>query len=120
MNSIGIDLVELIEIKEKQSERFINRVLSDLELEKYNSITNEKRKLEYLAGRFAVKEAYTKVYRSFETPLNFKEVSVLNDEFGAPYIESSYKPNDELEVSISHSKNYVVAIVMKKKDDLSH
>lgn len=119
MNSIGIDIVEFAEIKEKLSEKFIYRILSNLELTKYHSITNEKRKLEYIAGRFAVKEAYTKVYKSFEIPLNFNEVSVLNDEFGAPYIESSYKPNDDLEVSISHSRNYVVAIVCKnEKDDL--
>ena len=114
MNSVGIDIVEFSEIKKKLSDKFINRILSVKELEKYNTITNDKRKIEYLAGRFAVKEAYTKVYKSFETPLNFKDVSVLNDEFGAPYIQSLYKPSDKLEVSISHSTHYVVAIVVKK------
>lgn len=119
MSSLGIDIVEFNEIKEKLSDKFVKRILSDRELEVYSKFSNEKRKLEYLAGRFAVKEAYTKVYKSFEVALNFKDVSVLNDEFGAPYIESAYKPSDELQVSISHSKNYVVAIVMRnEKDDL--
>lgn len=119
MSNVGIDIVEFAEIKAKLSDKFVNRILSEAELKVYSKFKKEKRKLEFIAGRFAVKEAYTKVYKSFDVPLNFKDVSVLNDEFGAPYIESSYKPNDELHVSISHSKNYVVAIVMiNKKDDL--
>lgn len=112
--SVGIDLVELEEIKEKLSDRFVHRILSDREEERYNSIKNTERRLQYLAGRFAVKEAYTKVYKQFETPLNFRDVEVFNDSNGAPYIESEYHPEDQLLVSISHSRNYVVAIVIKE------
>jgi len=111
---VGIDIVEFAEMKEKISDNFKHRVLSIEELKRYDSITNEKRKLEYLAGRFAAKEAYTKVYKSFDEPLNFVDVEVLSDEFGAPYIVSKYRPNDIIKVSISHSKNYVVAICIKE------
>ena len=111
---VGIDIVEFAEIKEKISDRFIKRILSIRELEKYDSISNEKRKLEYIAGRFAAKEAYTKVYKKFLTPLNFVDVEVLTDEFGAPYIESKYMPSDIVKVSISHSRNYVIAICIKE------
>jgi len=108
--SIGIDIVEFSQIKEKINNRFIDRILSKEEKKKYESITNEQRKLEYISGRFAAKEAYTKVYKKFDTHLNFVDVEVLNDELGAPYIKSKYKPKDEILVSISHSRNYVVAI----------
>ena len=108
--AVGIDIVEFNQIKEKLSEKFIKRILSDRELTRYNSITNEKRKLEYISGRFAAKEAYTKVYKKFDEHLNFTDVEVLNDESGAPYIESIYRPKDKVLVSISHSDNYVVAI----------
>lgn len=111
---IGIDIVEFAQIKEKINDKFINRILSKRELERYESISNEQRKLEYIAGRFAAKEAYTKVYKKFLTPLNFIDVEVLTDEFGAPYIESNYMPEDVVKVSISHSKNYVVAICLKE------
>jgi holo-[acyl-carrier protein] synthase len=111
--SVGIDIVELEEIKEKLSDKFVQRVLSVREQEKYHSIKNTERRLQYLAGRFAVKEAYTKVYNRFETPLNFTDVEVFNDANGAPYIETEYHPEDTLHVSISHSRNYVVAIVIK-------
>lgn len=111
---VGIDIVEFAEMKEKISDKFKHRVLSIEELKCYDSINNEKRKLEYLAGRFAAKEAYTKVYKSFDEPLNFVDVEVLSDEFGAPYIVSKYRPKDRIKVSISHSKNYVVAICIKE------
>lgn len=112
--SIGIDIVEFNQIKPKLSDKFIRRILSDKELERYNSISHKQRKLEYVSGRFAAKEAYTKVYKKFNTPLNFVDVEVLNDELGAPYIISKYKPEDKILVSISHSANYVVAIVTKE------
>ncbi|MBU1020888.1 MAG: holo-ACP synthase [Firmicutes bacterium] len=111
---IGIDIVEFAEIKKKISEKFVKRILSISELQRYDSISNEKRKLEYIAGRFAAKEAYTKVYKRFEEPLNFVDVQVLSDEFGAPYIISKYRPEDTVKVSISHSENYVVAICIKE------
>ncbi len=112
--SIGIDIVEIDEIKEKISDKFVQRILSERELEKYKSIKNTDRRIQYLAARFAVKEAYTKVYKHFETPLNFTDVEIFNDEFGAPYIKSKYRSEDKLLVSISHSRNYVVAIVVKE------
>lgn len=111
---IGVDIVEFSEIKERLSEKFIKRILSNRELERYSSFKSEKRKIEYIAGRFAAKEAYTKVYKKFLTPLNFVDVEVLADEFGAPYIESSYMPDDIVKVSISHSKNYVIAVCIKE------
>jgi len=109
--AIGIDIVELEEIKERLSDKFVHRILSERELQRYHDIKNTERRLQYLAGRFAVKEAYTKVYKRFETPLNFTDVDVLNDEHGAPYIESKYRSEDKILVSISHSRNYVIAIV---------
>lgn len=108
--SIGIDIVEFNQIEEKLSDRFIKRILSESELKRYNEISNKQRKIEYISGRFAAKEAYTKIYKRFDEPLNFTDVEVLNDDLGAPYIKSKYRPNDKVLVSISHSKNYVIAI----------
>jgi len=112
--NIGIDIVEIEEIKEKLSDRFVRRILSKEELERYYEIKNTERRIQYLAGRFAAKEAYTKVYRKFDTPLNFTDVTILNDDHGAPYIKSTYRPSDILSVSISHSRNYAIAIVYKE------
>lgn len=107
---IGIDIVEFEEIKERLSDRFIKRILSERELKRYYDMKSTDARIAYLAGRFAAKEAYTKVYRNFDHSLNFTDVEILNDEFGAPYIISKYKPEDTVNVSISHSRNYAVAV----------
>ena len=117
MDNVGIDIVEFDEIKERLSKRFIERILSEQEMAIYHKITNTDRKIAFLAGRFAAKEAYTKVYQTFEKPVNFKDVTILNNEYGAPYLTSIYRPNDDIKVSISHSRNYAVAICTLKKEN---
>lgn len=107
---IGIDIVEFEEIKEKLSDRFIQRILSEKEQERYFKMKSTEARIAYLAGRFAAKEAYTKVYKNFDHSLNFTDVEILNDEYGAPYIVSKYRPEDNIAVSISHSRNYAVAV----------
>lgn len=107
---IGVDIVEFDEIKEKLSDRFINRILSVREQERYYKMKSTDARLAYLAGRFAAKEAYTKVYKKFEHSVNFVDVEILNDDNGAPYILSKYRPEDVVNVSISHSRNYAIAV----------
>jgi len=116
-NLIGIDIEELDRFEDKLEGKFIERVLSEDEMKIYQTFTHDHRKLTFIAGRFAAKEAYTKAYHSFDHPLNFKDVSILNDASGAPYIKSKYRPNDGLMVSIAHSKNTVVAVVTGSTDD---
>lgn len=110
---VGIDLVEFIEV-ENRDERFIKRILSDKELTIFNSMKLEKRKIEYLTSRFAAKEAIFKAYKKGDLTLNFKDISVLNDEVNAPYIEIKNNLMTNLKISISHSKNYAVVIVIKE------
>lgn len=110
-NLIGIDIEELDRFSDKLEGKFIEKILSKEELKIYQTFTHEHRKLTFIAGRFAAKEAYTKAYQSFDQPLNFKDVSILNDASGAPYIQSKYRPKDALMISIAHSKNTVVAVV---------
>ena len=115
INGIGIDVVEIDRIREaveKYGEKFLEKVYTPHEI-KYCTRRKQYR-IPELAVRFAAKEAYTKVYKKFLTPLNFVDVEVLTDEFGAPYIESKYMPEDTVKVSISHSNNYVIAICLKE------
>jgi holo-[acyl-carrier protein] synthase len=117
MRNVGIDIVEFDEIKERLSNRFIERILSEKELVQYHKITNTERKISYLAGRFAAKEAYTKAYQTFDKAVNFRDVTILNKENGAPYLISNYNPKDTIEISISHSRNYAVAICILEKEN---
>lgn len=104
---LGIDLVEHKDMLDKD-ENFARRILSDSEFSYYTNINSEKRKLEYLASRFAAKEA---IFKCIGRGFVFSEVSILNKENGAPYIES-VQIDEKLQISLSHTDNYSVAIVV--------
>lgn len=110
---IGIDIIENQRMINKD-DSFIKRILSLKEYEKYVSFNNEQRKLEYLSSRFACKEALFKACKVGNKDLNYTDISILNDLNNAPYIEIRNEKKSEFEVSISHEKNYSVAIVIKR------
>lgn len=105
---VGIDLVEHSRIRPEHADR----ILSDAEKKVYSTFNNKKRQIEYIASRFAVKEAIFKVYVHGDGTLSYKDISVLNDSYGAPYIVSE-RIKDSLEVSISHTTHYSEAIVIR-------
>ncbi len=107
---LGVDMEDLRRF-ENASEALVNRILSDLEKPLYEALTSAKRKKEFLGGRFAAKEAYKKAYQTFERPVAFTEVSVLKNADGSPTIMSTYKSDDVLLVSISHTDDRVIAVV---------
>lgn len=110
---IGVDLVDLDHMAEvvKNQPRIVKRILTASEMALYEA-RSEKRKLEFLAGRYAVKEAFSKAMGTgIGKVVSFQNVSVLNDERGCPYIEESPFDGNAF-VSISHSKRAAVAQVV--------
>ncbi|WP_040928279.1 holo-ACP synthase [Nosocomiicoccus massiliensis] len=113
INGLGTDIIEIERIQSvNKDNRLARRILSDEELAKYDSIKNTERKLEYLAGRFAGKEAYAKAVGTGIGTLNFKHIEILNDDDGKPYIV-----NTNSLISISHSKQYATATVIIMSDN---
>lgn len=106
MREVGIDIVELDRVA-NVSDGFIKHVLSDDEIKIYNDLT-DTRKIEYLGGRFATKEAIIKCLSDIEIP-NMNDISILNRENGKPYVV--YKDYN-FSISISHEKHYAVAIAI--------
>lgn len=109
---IGMDLVEIERIEQlrfKQT-RFPVRILTRAELDVYETL-NEKRKTEFLAGRFAAKEAYSKARGTgIGSELSFLEIEITTDGKGKPMIT---KPEfGRVHLSISHTKSYATAQVI--------
>ena len=65
---IGVDIVKISRFENK-SEKFISRVYSKREIEELN-LKNGQNKSEYLASRFASKEAYLKASGKMTTKLS--------------------------------------------------
>ena len=101
---VGIDIVEIDRLK-NVSDTFLDKVLTQAEKKIYQNY-NEQRKLEFLAGRFACKEAIIKCLSEKEMPL-MKDLEILNKDNGKPYIK--YK-DYKIKISISHEKHYAIAM----------
>lgn len=126
IEGIGIDIVEVPRI-EKAVKRlgftFLKRIFTD------NEIKNSKKRkwpYQYLAARFATKEA---VFKALNDGLNgsisWKNIEILNDKTGKPKVTlygkarelQKKKKVDKIHVSVSHTKEYAVAtaaLVRKK------
>lgn len=113
---IGIDILDLDHMASvlKKQPKIYKRILTENEIKIYET-RNEKRQLEFLAGRYAVKEAFSKAMGTgIGKTVTFQNVSVLNDERGCPYIEES--PFDgNVFVSISHSHKMAAAQVVLER-----
>lgn len=102
---IGIDLVDMRRIHLDPA--FIKHVLTQEEQDQFDTFTHEHRKKEYLAGRFAAKEAIFKAAGIKE----WISLSVLDDPSGKSYVLN----HPEIEVSISHDGDYCTAIAISMK-----
>ncbi len=112
---IGLDLIEIDRIDKlrDRTDRFPRRILTDAELDRYQSLP-EKRQTEFLAGRFAAKEAFSKaVGTGIGKELSFHDIEILTDAKGKPHIfKSSY---GKVHLSITHTKTYAAAQVVIEK-----
>ena len=116
---IGVDIVKIERIKnahEKWGRRFFEKILTENELSYCF-----KKKVPYpsLAVRFAAKEALIKAIGS-EISVNMKDIEVLNNEKGKPFIEMTgglesfcrEKKIMHCHLSLSHEKEYGIAYVV--------
>lgn len=113
IKGIGIDIIEISRIARavNKNARFVRRILTEKEQDRYDKLSSEGRKLEFLAGRFAAKEAFAKAMGTGIGKLSFQDIEILSDKQGAPNLVCvAYK--GDIFISISHSKEYAVAQVV--------
>jgi holo-[acyl-carrier protein] synthase len=119
---IGIDLIEIHRIQESISrwgERFLKRIYTEAELKVYRD------KIESLAARFAAKEAVMKALNVRSNSISWQEIEVLASPSGKPEINLSGKAANQahelglcgFEISLSHTKENAVAIVIGIQED---
>ena len=116
IEGIGVDILDLDHMRAvcQKQPNIYKKILTSKELEIYET-RNPKRKLEFLAGRFAAKEAFSKAMGTgIGKIVTFQNVTIVNDERGQPIItESPFEGN--VFVSISHSRESAVAQVVLEK-----
>lgn len=118
---VGNDLVEIERIDQacrRQGVRFLRRVLSDREFAVAVELTGS-RQAEFVAGRFAVKEAMAKASGVGLGSLGMRHVDVQVGPRGLRVTvdrPSSNVPTGRWHVSISHSATLASAIAILEED----
>ncbi len=116
----GTDIIEINRIKdsiENIGERFIREIFTKSEIDYCEN--RKSAKYQHYAARFASKEAIFKAVSKLldnKFQLSWKNVEILNDESGRPYINfidtNINEKIEDIDISISHCKEYAVANVV--------
>ncbi len=114
---LGVDIIEIQRIRQALSvwgDRFMRRIYTAKEIQLYGG------RLQSLAVRFAAKEA---VFKALSQPghyLSWQNVEILSAEDGRPVLilsgealkRAEARGLKSLEISLSHSRENAVAVVM--------
>lgn len=113
IKGIGLDVTEIDRIltAHVRSHKFKERILTRIELEKFEQL-NETRQIEYLAGRFAAKEAFSKALGTgIGKACSFQDIEIVSNEAGKPVLFFKSKEVKGY-VSITHTKQFAAAQVI--------
>ena len=115
----GTDIIEISRVKEsmeKSEDAFKNKIFTVEEIEYCES--KGKQKYQHYAARFAAKEAAFKAISESlkdKYELCWKNYEVISDENGKPHMNIlgiNEKKIENIDVSLSHCKEYAVANVV--------
>lgn len=117
-SEVGIDIIETVRIKgvlERHPERFLERVYTDWE-QAYC-----RRNVLHLAGRWAAKEAVSKVLGLGVRGVGWREIEIKRTRLGQPTVTLHGRAEarraalglaDPVSVSISHIRELAVAVAV--------
>ena len=114
----GVDIIEIDRIKqsiEDSQGKFCEKIFTEKEITYCES--KKIQKYQHYAARFAAKEAVLKAISQLldsKYDIEWKEIEIMNDKEGRPFVNLLKKdiPIEEIDISISHCKTYAVASVV--------
>ncbi len=107
IKGIGTDVVAINRISLEDA--FVKRILTTKEIQLITEMTNQTRKQEFLAGRFAAKEALMKALGTGIGPSSFQDFTILPDALGQPFCEL---PGYIVHLSIAHDAGVAIAFAV--------
>ena len=121
IRGIGTDIVEIDRISNAiKKEFFLKKAFNDSEID----MAVGRKKDSFLAGNFATKEAFVKALGTGFRGVELKDLAVLRDELGRPFIKICNNLNRHLQgidenkihVSISNTDSLAIAMVVIETD----
>ena len=113
ISNVGVDIVNIERFGKKEynkNKKFYEKIFSKSEIQYCLSFKNNS---EHFAGKFAIKEA---VKKSINENIGFKEI-LTNHNKSKPHIILKKKLNYRFLVSVSHEKDYAIAMVIALNDN---
>ena len=120
IRGIGTDIVEISRIeKSLNNPRFLERNFTTKENEYFNS---KKLMQQSVASCFAAKEAFLKAIGTGFSDVSIKDIEVLHNDMGKPYIVIYNRLKDvvgegRIHLSMSHSQEYATAVVVIEEQE---
>ena len=114
MLSVGTDIVNVSRIRsliDKYNNKFLNKVFSDDEIAYCNKYSDSA--IHY-AGKFSAKEAVIKAISKNKTAefVSYKDIVISNDEINKPFVISRKVDTSNIELSISHTKEFAFSFAV--------
>ncbi|EGR28777.1 hypothetical protein IMG5_169130 [Ichthyophthirius multifiliis] len=119
---IGTDIVKNIRIQRiiqaSIKQRFLNKVLHQIEIDEFNNKTDIQMQVRYLASRWAYKESLVKASGRKDLIFNHIYLEKDNERPIVKLIDTNYKiiyqemQIKDIQVSISHEEDYSIAFVV--------
>ncbi|WEV41136.1 holo-ACP synthase [Lactobacillus sp. ESL0681] len=113
---VGIDVIEVARVAKivAKGDNFAQKVLTADEFTQYQRL-HGKRKVEYLGGRFSIKESFSKALGTgLGKHVGLQDVETLWDDLGHP-VTTSNKFAGKIFPSISHDNHEIVTLVVLEK-----
>jgi holo-[acyl-carrier protein] synthase len=116
MQCVGVDIIEINRIEEvvkRWGKTFLERVFTPAELKLCSNTAS-------LAARFAAKEAVLKAIGACDKGISWQDIEILAENSGKPTVNLTGKAKlvadasaiYQVNLSLSHSKDYAVAFVI--------
>lgn len=110
---LGIDITEIKRVSDlyQRHPQFLLDILTNSEQLQFKQLKGSHA-IEYLAGRFSAKEAYSKAFGTgIGSQITWLDIEILNNEKGKPEIKS--QPFEGIgHISISHTSDLVMTEVI--------
>lgn len=113
---VGVDIVEIRRIKDimEKNEKFLEKIFTNNEIQ---YLKTRKLRPEYVAGRFAAKEAVSKALGTGFRGFNFRDIIVDSTTLGKPTVTlegqakniANKNGNTTIHLSISHGCDSAIA-----------
>ncbi|MFX1525686.1 MAG: SDR family NAD(P)-dependent oxidoreductase, partial [Promethearchaeota archaeon] len=105
--------IEKLKLMHQNNSKFLETYLTKGEIDGAKRFRNEKRKFEYFSGLIVAKECFL---RQTTDNFSYNDIEIQKDEKGKPFYYSvKDKKNIPINLSISHSHEFSVAIMSKNK-----